>query len=708
MQARNFARTFSIAALVATFGFAHSQTSPTTSGPKVSPQVAKKAIDAFKGSQEGYIENKGQWDSKVSFKGSAKDVNVWLTHRGWIFQKERIVKYPNGSFAFGTAVSAELINVNPNAHMRTFDAKPGITNYLRAKKYVKGVKKFREVLVENVYKNIDVRNYLDGNSPRYDFIVKSGANPKDISIDFKGQSSLSLSKTGSLKLAGPRDSFELKGLAAYQTVSGQKRSVPVRFVQVGKSRIRFALGAYDHTKTLVIDPVIVIYATYFNGDFGFSDVRAVLPDKDGSVFLTGMSSSDLPAVGVGPYQNSAGIDGYVAHLSGDVFTQDFTTFFGSDNDTIPQFLQADQGGNLWVAGVTSSSHFPGVSANRSHRWILRHKDVRGQTSVGTVRIEFAQPNVFPYSALKVTLPVASSTLAWQNAIRAIPELSRVKVTGTPLPRGPMYVELPPDQDLNVFIDTADTAATYKWVSDLQDFEVSFFAGLPASVNPANPVSTVTIRIVGSNGVTAESTTTFPLGTNVLFWQTVNLPGVRARLGSQGPNSVALALGNFYGDTPQIFISGVNASVLPSVVRVKMLTPEDPLNPPLAGQFALRTVDNRVGPTHVLGQTLNSVVAADIITQLTRMFPPALPGPTFQNFDVAPDISLPFFSAATGQALVDGFPRTNVVRISGPSVPNSALRVDSIPISLPPRSPIQPPYPSFLYDHIYPSEIITSD
>ncbi|MDP9387325.1 MAG: hypothetical protein M3Q48_05205, partial [Actinomycetota bacterium] len=50
----------------------------------------------------------------------------------------------------------------------------------------------------------------------------------------------------------------------YQEVDGTRRSVEGRFVAHGDDRVGFAVGPYDKTLPLVIDPVIS-YSTYLGG-----------------------------------------------------------------------------------------------------------------------------------------------------------------------------------------------------------------------------------------------------------------------------------------------------------------------------------------------------------------------------------------------------------------------------------------------------------
>src|SRR5581483_5803594 len=58
----------------------------------------------------------------------------------------------------------------------------------------------------------------------------------------------------------------------YQSVNGKKQAVAGRYALNG-DHVRFALGAYDHGRPLVIDPVLD-YLTYLGGAGGATYVGA--------------------------------------------------------------------------------------------------------------------------------------------------------------------------------------------------------------------------------------------------------------------------------------------------------------------------------------------------------------------------------------------------------------------------------------------------
>jgi hypothetical protein len=88
----------------------------------------------------------------------------------------------------------------------------------------------------------------------------------------------------------------------YQQTNNVRREVAGRYVLNSKREVGFEIGAYDATKPLVIDPVLV-YATYFGGITDESESIAV--DSTGSVYLTGHSDAPSSPTTPGAFRTTA-------------------------------------------------------------------------------------------------------------------------------------------------------------------------------------------------------------------------------------------------------------------------------------------------------------------------------------------------------------------------------------------------------------------
>ena len=138
----------------------------------------------------------------------------------------------------------------------------------------------------------------------------------------------------------------------------------VRFL-VSSNEVKFALGAYDRSRELVIDPTVT-YSTYFGGDFADYG-SAIAVDGSGDAFVAGATDSDtIPGDSNGT--NNASFDVYVTEINS-AGTLQFTTIFGGSSDEFPGGIAVDASGDIYVSGTTDSSDFP-VTAGAAQRVFL--------------------------------------------------------------------------------------------------------------------------------------------------------------------------------------------------------------------------------------------------------------------------------------------------------------------------------------------------
>jgi hypothetical protein len=134
----------------------------------------------------------------------------------------------------------------------------------------------------------------------------------------------------------------------------------------------FKVGDYDKEKELVIDPVL---ASTFLGGSGspFDEVAfAITFDSQGNVYVAGATfSSNFPGIGAGSAQSTLrGLsDAFVAKLNPDLSSILAATFLGgNDNNGEQAFsITLDSTGNVYVAGVTTASDFPGIGSGSADK-----------------------------------------------------------------------------------------------------------------------------------------------------------------------------------------------------------------------------------------------------------------------------------------------------------------------------------------------------
>jgi hypothetical protein len=313
-----------------------------------------------------FVENKGQWNKQGLFLVSAPNLHYWVTKDGYVLDYHRTTlnggKGDQGTIS-GHVVRMRFDGANANPAVRGANVLPGRTDYLLGGRTATGVRSYHEVLEAGVYPGVDVRNYFEGARPRYDLVLHPGANPKAVKMAFEGASSVRV-EGKDLVLGTKLGPVKHTKLFAYQVVNGARKQVPASFVQLGKNKVGFELGAYDRSRELVIDPLV--YGSYYGGNDGWDWVNAVASEPDGAVYMTGWTQSTQFPIINGPYgfnlQGSR--DAFISRFQGDAYNIDYEAFVGGSADDRGMYLSLDpRGSNIWLGGVTNSSNLKQFGTN---------------------------------------------------------------------------------------------------------------------------------------------------------------------------------------------------------------------------------------------------------------------------------------------------------------------------------------------------------
>jgi hypothetical protein len=217
----------------------------------------------------------------------------------------------------------------------------------------------------SVYPGIDVVYYGKGQTLEYDFELAPGADPSRIHMRFDGADSIRLGPQGQVILSlGDRQITQNPPLVYQYQHAADRQIVSVRssYVIQADGSIGVALGAYDATKPLVVDPTI-LFTGYLSGTS--ADVPlGIGHDKNGLIYLAGYTySPDFPSVGTaytGFFTTTAqqAFTTVMAPLdpNGNVIT--YSGFFsGSFGDYLKAFT-VDSEGVFYLAGYTDDFFFP--------------------------------------------------------------------------------------------------------------------------------------------------------------------------------------------------------------------------------------------------------------------------------------------------------------------------------------------------------------
>jgi len=299
-----------------------------------------------------FIQNNGQWDSKVLFKGTFKNQHVWITSTGVIFDHYKIEGTGN---TVGFVHSMKFLN-----GAKDFTAKGQNSLQTKISYQQKGklfsASAFERVLVKNVYKGIDVVFHSENGTVRYDFIVKPYADPQQISLRFEGIDDIEM-KNSSLHFTTKDFQITNGSLRSFQKINNLNQHVESSFKNIDKKTFAFTVGLYDKSKVLIIDPIVT--SSYF-GTAQDDAIMAMTLDKAKNVIIVGWTNSTNLPTTLGSYnsQFSSGItDAFVAKLTPDMKSVIFSTYIGGSGADTAFCVKTDESNNIYVGGITSSADF---------------------------------------------------------------------------------------------------------------------------------------------------------------------------------------------------------------------------------------------------------------------------------------------------------------------------------------------------------------
>ncbi len=220
-----------------------------------------------------FEQNLGQTDDRVKFTARGRGYGLFLT------PTEARLALSQGKNKRPLTLQMQLVGGNPNPAVTGLEQTGTVSNYYLGNdpaKFRTGVPHFAKVKYAQVYPGIDAVYYGQGQMLEYDFVVAPGADPRVIQMTFKGARKLSLDTNGDLVIQTKGGELRQHKPVVYQDVNGVRQAVAGRFVLRGK-QVGFAIGDYDRSKELVIDPTLN-YSTYVGGYDGDEKGYAIVLD----------------------------------------------------------------------------------------------------------------------------------------------------------------------------------------------------------------------------------------------------------------------------------------------------------------------------------------------------------------------------------------------------------------------------------------------
>ena len=343
--------------------------------------------------------NQGQAGENVTFLAHGQGYSLFLTSDEAVLElkKASVVRCPSsvartGKLGAGCAedswvsggpatdngapttdvVRLRLVNANENATLLGARELPGKVNYFLGNdptKWRTNLPTFAEVRYRNVYPGVDLVYHGDQEGRlEYDFMVASGSDPSVIamSVGAVREAPLRINADGDLVIAAKGGEIRFHKPLIYQPGAGLSRVtrhsslVQGHFTLDVRNHVRFALGPYDHTQPLVIDPSLT-YSTYLGG--AGDQAKGVAVDSSGNAYVTGMTLSTAFPV-ANPLQSSdksKSGTAFVSKLNSSGSGLVYSTYLGGSVNDQANAIAVDPSGDAYVTGWTCSSDFPTVT-----------------------------------------------------------------------------------------------------------------------------------------------------------------------------------------------------------------------------------------------------------------------------------------------------------------------------------------------------------
>ncbi|MBI3717617.1 MAG: PKD domain-containing protein [Sphingobacteriales bacterium] len=341
--------------------------------------LTTSSVNSQNGSPVQYVENKGQWDPSILYKGDVGNASFYINKKGFSVLIHHPEDYQNILESVHEHKDSSANNLrNGNKHLRSHlykvsfqDANddiqlvadkmlPYYNNYFYGNdqsKWAGNCRIYLGVTAKNIYKGIDARFYSEAGQLKYDLIVAPGADVRKIQMKYDGIEKLSIRQNQLIIPTSVGESKELYPYS-YQYLNNARQNVDCKFVVNGNT-VSFDVRNYSGETALVIDPTIV-FAT-LSGSRGDNWGMSATYGPDGSFFGGSIVLSPGFPVTSGAYDENYA--GGVSPVPSDMAIMKFSplgntllwaTYIGGSGNEQPHSLIADNQGNLVIAGRTNS------------------------------------------------------------------------------------------------------------------------------------------------------------------------------------------------------------------------------------------------------------------------------------------------------------------------------------------------------------------
>jgi len=339
-----------------------------------------------------FVQNRGQWDPQVNFKGEVNAGAFFLHKQGFtallhnpgewakINENHGGLTGPAGKNFFSgqqAAKNGEAGDGRPVLHSHAYRVRfvgsneqveiipdkplPSYNNYFIGNdptKWASDCKIYQGVTYKNIYPDIDIRYYSDNGQMKYDIIVHPGGDVGQIAMKYEGVDQLAVKKNELLINTSVGQAKE-RVPSSYLFDANGKKTITCKYVIRDGNTVRFKVDSYAPGSTLIIDPQEIFCS--FTGSRASNWGFTATPGPDGSFFAGGIVFGAGFPVTTGvqePNFRGGDFDVGIMRFTSNGSARMYATYLGGADAEAPHSMITDAQGNLIVLGRTYSTDFP--------------------------------------------------------------------------------------------------------------------------------------------------------------------------------------------------------------------------------------------------------------------------------------------------------------------------------------------------------------
>jgi uncharacterized repeat protein (TIGR01451 family) len=326
-----------------------------------------------------FIENQGQLDRGVAYYVQGRDTSLYFSAQGLTFalsgSQQRFATEPRfDRFSLSQAdaagmradrqhwtVALDFVGAALGRHPLGREPVATKVSYFQGARsqWKTNLPTYSSLVYSELWPGIDLIYNGTASQLKYTFLVKLGADPRQIRLRYRGASSVAIGDQGQIVVSTPAGGFEDARPYVYQQVGGQPVAVDSAYqFEDDAFTYGFRLGAYDSSKPLLIDPTVFIYAGYIGGTEA-EEARAIAVDGNRDAYVTGETQSlpDSFPLKVGPdlTMNGGSRDAFVAKIRADGLGLDYAGYIGGTGVDQGNAIAVGSDGSAYIVGQTTSS-----------------------------------------------------------------------------------------------------------------------------------------------------------------------------------------------------------------------------------------------------------------------------------------------------------------------------------------------------------------